>query len=108
VFESEDFSEQQAEQQITQSDTSTAATFNSAFNEAASGGSDFQTQSDSSSWGGSIILVGGGSGSSSSSGEDSQWLQGQRRYAKPFAQVEGSRVCLSPRNAALRRGPGDR
>ena len=49
VFESESFSEQQAEQQSALSDTSTAATFNSAFSEAASGGSSFQTHSDSSS-----------------------------------------------------------
>ena len=90
VFESESFSEQQAAEQSALSDTSTAATFNSAFTEAASGGSDFQTHSDSSSWGGSILIVSGGGGSSSSSGSDHTWLQGQRDTAQQAAQTTHS------------------
>lgn len=90
VFESEDFTEQQAQEQLALSDTSTAATFNSAFTEAASGGSDFQTQSNSSSWGGSLILVSGGGGSSSSSGSFNDWLQGQRDSTQQAAETTQS------------------
>jgi hypothetical protein len=106
VFESESFSEQQAEQQSALSDTSTQATFNSAFNEAASGGSAFQAQSDSSSWGGSLIVVSGGGGSSSSSGSGSEWLQGQRDSAQQAAQTTQSSAesQASARRSASRTG----
>ncbi len=100
VFESESFSEQQAEEQSALSDTSTTATFNSAFSESASGGSDFQTQSDSSSWGGSLILVSGGSGSSSASGNFGDWLQGQRDSAQQAAETTQS---AAENQAAARR-----
>jgi len=106
VFESESFSEQQAEQQSALSDTSTQATFNSAFNEAVSGGSSFQAQSDSSSWGGSFIVVSGGGGSSSSSGNNSDWLQGQRDSAQDAAQTTHSSAesQASARRSASRTG----
>ncbi len=90
VFESESLSESEAEIQSALSDTSTFATFNSAFNEAASGGSDFQTNSSSSSWGGSLILLSGGGGSSSSSGSSNEWLSGQRDSAQQAAQTTQS------------------
>jgi uncharacterized membrane protein YgcG len=106
VFESEQFSEQQAEQQIALSDTSTLATFTSAFSESARGGSEFSTQSDSSSWGGSIILLSGGGGSSSSSGSSSEWLQGQRDSAQRAAQQTQSSAenQASARRSANRTG----
>ena len=90
VFESESFSEQQASQQSAQSDTSTAATFNSAFTEAASGGSSFHADSDSWSAGGSIIIASGGAGGSSSSGNSNTWMQGQRDSAQNAAQTTHS------------------
>jgi hypothetical protein len=104
VFESESFSEQQAIQQSAVSDTSTAATFNSAFTEAASGGSDFQTHADSSSWGGSLIVVSGGGGSSSSSGSSNSWLQGQRDTAQQAAE----RTHSSAENQAAARRSASR
>ncbi len=104
VFESESFSEQQAAEQSALSDTSTAATFNSAFSESASGGSAFQTQSDSSSWGGSIIIASGGGGSSSSTGNSSEWLQGQRDSAQQAAQ----RTHSSAENQAAARRSASR
>ena len=90
VFESESFSEQQAQEQSALSDTSTAATFNSAFTEAASGGSSFHTDSDSWSAGGSIIIASGGAGGSSSSGGGNTWMQGQRDSAQTAAQTTHS------------------
>lgn len=90
VFESESFSEQQALEQSAVSDTSTAATFNSAFTEAASGGSSFHTDSDSWSAGGSIIIASGGAGGSSASGNSSSWMQGQRDTAQTAAQTTHS------------------
>jgi len=90
VFESEFFSEQEAMTQVALADTSTNATFDSAFQEAASGGSQFQTDSSSSSWGGSLILISGGGGSSSSSGSSSQWLQGQRNTTQQASQTTHS------------------
>jgi hypothetical protein len=90
VFESESFSEQQALQQSALSDTSTNATFNSAFTEAASGGSSFHADSDSWSVGGSIIIASGGAGGSSSSGSSNTWLQGQRDMAQNAAQTTHS------------------
>lgn len=86
VSESEFLTESQAEEQQALADTSTAATFNSAFNEAASGGSAFQTQSSTSSWGANFLIAGGGSGESDSSGSASSWLQGQRDSAEQAAQ----------------------
>jgi hypothetical protein len=90
VYESEFFSESEAMTQTALSDTSTNATFNSAFNEAASGGSQFQTDSSSSSWGGNLILVSGGGGSSSASGTSSSWIQGQRDTTQQAAQTTHS------------------
>ena len=106
VFESESFSEEQAQQQQALSDTSTFATFNSAFNETASGGSAFQTDSSSSSWGGSLILISGGGGSSSSSGSSSEWLQGQRDAAQTAAETQQSYAenQASARRSAARTG----
>jgi uncharacterized membrane protein YgcG len=106
VFESESFSESQAQQQQAMSDTSTTATFNSAFNESASGGSSFQTDSSSSSWGGSLIVVSGGGGSSSSSGTSNEWLQGQRDSAQRAAQTTQSNAesQASARRSANRTG----
>jgi hypothetical protein len=94
VQESEFFTESEAMNQSALSDTSTNATFNSAFNEAASGGSQYQTNSSSSSWGVSggfslgFISAGGsgGGGSSSSNGTASNWLQGQRDATEQAAQ----------------------
>jgi len=94
VQETEFFSESEAMNQSAMSDTSTAATFNSAFSEAVNGGSAFQTQSQSSSWGASggfslgIFSVGGGGGggSSSSTGSDTTWLQGQRDATEQASQ----------------------
>ncbi|MGH7727327.1 MAG: hypothetical protein ACREM2_00845 [Vulcanimicrobiaceae bacterium] len=106
VFESESFTEQEAQTQQALSDTSTQATFNSAFNEAAAGGSAFQTDSSSSSWGGSIILLSGGGGSSSSSGSSSEWLTGQRNSAQQAAQSSQSSAqsSASARRSANRTG----
>jgi len=100
VFESESFSEQQASEQSALSDTSTQATFDSAFSEAANGGSSFQAQSSSWSAGGSIIIASGGAGGSSSSGNSSSWLQGQRDSAQDAAQTTHS---ASQDQAAARR-----
>lgn len=100
VFESESLTESQAEEQSALSDTSTAATFNSAFNEAASGGSSFQADSTSWSVGGSIIIASGGAGGSSSSGNDSTWMQGQRDTAQSAAQTTHS---AAENQAAARR-----
>ncbi len=90
VFESESLTEQQALQQSAVSDTSTAATFTSAFTEAASGGSSFHTDSDSWSAGGSIIIASGGAGGSSATGNSNSWLQGQRDSAQNAAQTTHS------------------
>ncbi len=100
VFESESFSEQQAAQQSALSDTSAAATFNSAFTEAASGGSSFHTDSDSWSAGGTIIIASGGAGGSSSSGNSNTWMQGQRDSAQNAAQTTHS---AAENQAAARR-----
>jgi hypothetical protein len=106
VSESETLTESQAQQQSALADTSTAATFNSAFNEAASGGSSFQTQSDTSSWGASCLFVSGGGGSSSSSGSSNSWLQGQRDSAQQAAQNTHSAAenQASARRTAARTG----
>ena len=90
VFESESLSEQQALAESALSDTSTTATFNSAFTEAASGGSAFHADSDSWSAGGSILIASGGAGGSSSSGGGSTWMQGQRDSAQNAAQTTQS------------------
>jgi len=90
VQESEFFSQSEAMNQSAMSDTSTNATFNSAFREAAQGGSQFQTDSSSSSWGANAIFVAGGGGSSSSSGNSSSWLQGQRDTTQQAAQTTHS------------------
>ena len=106
VFESESFSEQQALEQSALSDTSTAATFNSAFTEAASGGSSFHADSDSWSAGGSIIIASGGAGGSSSSGGGNTWMQGQRDTAQTAAQTTHSSASsqAAARRSANRTG----
>jgi hypothetical protein len=94
VQESEFFTESSAMNQTALADTSTNATFNSAFAEAASGGSQFQTHSSSSSWGVSggfslgIISAGGsgGGGTSDASGTSTNWLQGQRDATEQATQ----------------------
>lgn len=100
VFESESLTETQAQEQSALSDTSTAATFNSAFNEAASGGSSFQADSTSWSVGGSILIASGGAGGSSSSGSDNTWMQGQRDTTQNAAQTTHS---AAENQAAARR-----
>jgi hypothetical protein len=98
VQESEFFTESEAMSQTAMSDTSTNATFSSAFNELANGGSQFQTNSSSSSWGASggfslgIISAGGsgGGGTSSASGNSSTWLQGQRDTTEQATQATHS------------------
>ena len=106
VSETETLTEAQQQQQSALADTSTQATFDSAFNEAASGGSAFQTQSDTSSWGASILIASGGGGSSSSSGSSSSWLQGQRDLAEQAAQSTHSAAenQASARRTAARTG----
>ncbi len=103
VFESETLSESQAEQQIALADTSTYATFNSAFDEAASGGSSFSTHSDTSSWGVNFLVAAGGGGSSDSNGVSNSWMQGQRDSAQNAAQTTHSAAenqASARRNAA--------
>ena len=103
VFESETLSESQAQQQIALADTSTNATFNSAFDEAASGGSSFSTHSDTSSWGVNFLVAAGGGGSSDSSGVSNSWMQGQRDAAENAAQTTHSAAenqASARRNAA--------
>jgi hypothetical protein len=106
VFESETLSESQAQQQIALADTSTNATFNSAFNEAASGGSSFSTHSDTSSWGVNFLVAAGGGGSSDSSGVSNAWMQGQRDAAENAAQATHSAAenQASARRTAARTG----
>jgi hypothetical protein len=91
VTESEFFTEEQAQQQSALADTSTQATFNSAFNEAVKGSSEFQSEASSSSVGASFFgLVSGGSGSSSSSGASKESLEGQRDTAQRAAETTQS------------------
>ena len=106
VFESETLSESQAQQQIALADTSTNATFNSAFDEAASGGSSFSTHSDTSSWGVNFLVAAGGGGSSDSNGVSNSWMQGQRDAAENAAQTTHSAAenQASARRSAARTG----
>jgi hypothetical protein len=106
VFESETLSESQAQQQIALADTSTNATFNSAFDEAASGGSSFSTHSDTSSWGVNFLVAAGGGGSSDSNGVSNSWMQGQRDAAENAAQTTHSAAenQASARRTAARTG----
>jgi hypothetical protein len=106
VFESETLSESQAQQQIAVADTSTNATFNSAFDEAASGGSSFSTHSDTSSWGVNFLVAAGGGGSSDSNGVSNSWMQGQRDAAENAAQTTHSAAenQASARRTAARTG----
>lgn len=106
VFESESLTESQAQQQQALADTSTNATFNSAFNEAASGGSSFSTHSDTSSWGVNFLVAAGGGGSSDSSGVSNSWMQGQRDAAENAAQTTHSAAenQASARRSAARTG----
>lgn len=106
VFESESLTESQAQQQQALADTSTNATFNSAFNEAASGGSSFSTHSDTSSWGVNFLVAAGGGGSSDSNGVSNSWMQGQRNAAENAAQTTHSAAenQASARRSAARTG----
>lgn len=106
VFESETLTESQAQQQIALADTSTNATFNSAFDEAASGGSSFSTHSDTSSWGVNFLVAAGGGGSSDSNGVSNSWMQGQRDAAENAAQTTHSAAenQASARRTAARTG----
>jgi len=106
VFESETLSESQAQQQLALADTSTNATFNSAFDEAASGGSSFSTHSDTSSWGVNFLVAAGGGGSSDSNGISNSWMQGQRDAAENAAQTTHSAAenQASARRSAARTG----
>lgn len=106
VFESETLSESQAQQQLALADTSTNATFNSAFDEAASGGSSFSTHSDTSSWGVNVLVAAGGGGSSDSNGVSNAWMQGQRDAAENAAQTTHSAAenQASARRTAARTG----
>jgi hypothetical protein len=103
VFESETLSESQAQQQLALADTSTNATFNSAFEEAASGGSSFHTNSDTVSGGANFLVWSASAGSSSSSGNSNSWMQGQRDAAEDAAQTTHSAAenqASARRNAA--------
>ncbi len=106
VFESETLSESQAQQQLALADTSTNATFNSAFDEAASGGSSFSTHSETSSWGVNFLVAAGGGGSSDSNGVSNSWMQGQRDAAENAAQTTHSAAenQASARRTAARTG----
>lgn len=81
-------------------DASTQATFTSGFQEAAKGGSHFETKADSSSWGVSFLIASGGGGSSSSSGDASSWLEGHRDTVQQAAEDTHAAVR---REAAARR-----
>ena len=103
VFESETLSESQAQQQLALADTSTNATFTSAFDEAASGGSSFAVHSDTSSWGANFLVAAGGGGSSDSNGVSNAWMQGQRDSVQTAAQSTHSAAenqASARRNAA--------
>ena len=106
VFESETLTESQAQQQQALADTSTNATFNSAFDEAASGGSSFSTHSGTSSFGVNFLVAAGGGGSSNSNGVSNSWMQGQRDAAENAAQTTHSAAenQASARRTAARTG----
>jgi hypothetical protein len=101
VLESESLTVEEQQQFAQQTDASTEAVFASAFNEAASGGSSFMSQSDSSSWGAGFIFVSGGGGSSSSSGTSSSWMNGHRDTVS--RAVEDVRTSLNRQASARRR-----
>lgn len=113
VREAESLSIDEAQQFREAADSSTLATFNSAYREAASGGSSMETASDSWSIGGATGAVGmvygilmggavaGGYGSSSSSGSASSWQQGSRDFVSTATQDFHSH--LSRQAAASRR-----
>jgi hypothetical protein len=93
-------------------DTSADATFRSAFNEAASGGSRMQTSAESSSTAGAggigfamgPVVIGGGvaasSGSSSSQGSTSTWMRGTKATTSSTAETTHAAV---QRQASSRR-----
>lgn len=86
-----------------ETDASTQATFQSALEEVASGGSRFESQSESIGWGASIIIASAGGGSSSSSGSSSSWLQGQRDQssrASENVQTNVERFAAASRRAS--------
>ena len=97
VREAESLSASELQSFSETADATTVGIFNSAFREAASGGSSMHTAADSSSFGGAAgiggffgvlfgVGVGGGYGSSSSSGSSSSWQQGSRDYVSSAVQ----------------------
>ena len=106
VTESESLSVEESASFSQDTDASTAATFDSAFSEVESGGSNFSSKSKSGGGGWSIIIASGGGGSSSSSGSSSSWLQGQRDYASRAAENVHTSVerAASDRRRATRTG----
>lgn len=113
VRESESLSIDEAQQFRESADSSTLAIFNSAYKEAASGGSSMETSSNSWSIGGATgaagmiygVLMGGGLaggyGSSSSAGSSASWQQGSRDFASTASQDFHS--ALNRQAAASRR-----
>ena len=106
VRESETFATEEQATFTQETDASTEAVFQSAYNEAESGGSAFESSSSSKSWGASCIFVSGGGGSSKSSGSSSSWLQGHRDYASRAAENvhTGVERVASARRRAMRTG----
>lgn len=112
VIDSETLETTEAVQFSEHDDTSADATFRSAFNEAASGGSKMQTSADSSSTAGAggigfalgPVVIGGGvaasSGSSSSQGSTSTWMQGTKDTTSATAETTHAAV---QRQASSRR-----
>ena len=85
-------------------DASTRATFESGMREKAEGGSSFNTESESSSWGaaggigfalGPIAIGGGaagGGGSANTNGSTNNWMSGVRNYTSTAAQSSHASV----------------
>ncbi len=86
VRESETLSAEEEQRFTQETDASTEAVFRSAFNESASGGSEFESSSSNWGVGGSIIIFSAGGGGSSSSGSSSSWMQGHRDTAAASSQ----------------------
>ena len=110
--EFESFDEQQQEASRQAEDSSTQAVFQSAFNEAVIGTSQYATHAESSSWGaaggigvaiGPLVIGGGaagGGGSADASGSSKQTLDGNRHFASMAAQNMHS---ATERNSAAHR-----
>jgi hypothetical protein len=110
VFESESLSIDELQSFSAVEDSSTFATFNSAYREAASGGSSMSSESKTGSVGGGasvsffgLFSAGGGGGYStnSASAQTSSWQQGSKDYASSAAQSFHS--ALGRHAAASRR-----